>query len=382
MKTKTLLLEASSVSEESLEAILRPAVEDLINGQVVGIPTETVYGLAANALDPLACQRIYDTKNRPADNPLIVHISSLDMLRFLVRPSPKPASDNVLDSLDIPQHLKPVLKSLWPGPLTVLLPKCEKVHDIVTAGLDTVAVRFPRHPIARKIIDMVRVPLAAPSANLSGKPSPTTAQHVLDDLRDRINYIVDGGQCSFGLESTVLDATRNPPLILRPGSVTTKMLREFLPNVQIFRKGSEHLTAEEIKQMEDRPATPGMKYRHYSPTSPLLLFHSKSSADPEIVEKTIRAFLMEELKSGNRISRITLRPASKEHVVDDDNYYEFPLSLDGSHEEMARNLFAALRTADAVEPTLIIAQSVEGEDEGLAIMNRLSKAASATRLVQ
>jgi L-threonylcarbamoyladenylate synthase len=376
---KTLVLNTAGCSSEELVSVLEPAVEELLAGQPVAIPTETVYGLAANALDAEACQRIYLTKNRPSDNPLIVHISNLGMLKMLVKPHRAHGElKDTLDEVAIPEVLKPVLRKFWPGPLTVLLPKKEGVSDVVTAGLDTVAVRFPAHPIAQKIIEICGVPLAAPSANLSGRPSPTTAQHVLDDLEGRIGVIVDGGASSFGLESTVLDATRCPPLILRPGAITAKMLAELLPDIRIFKKNSDGITADEAKQIEERPATPGMKYRHYSPTSPLLLFEV-GQVDDDIAEREIQGFIRQELEAGHRIARLSTRSGPRDIV--DDCFYEFPLSTNGNREEIARNLFAALRAADAMQPDMIVAQSVAEEDEGLAIMNRLSKAASAIRHV-
>lgn len=389
-----LVVSTVECPEETLSSVLAPAVTSLQQGQPVAIPTETVYGLAANALDPQACQRIYAAKNRPADNPLIVHISSLAMLRALVRPdpSPSPLREDILDELAVPAVLKPVLRRFWPGPLTVLLPKREDVPDVVTAGLETVAVRFPAHPIAQKIIEQCGFPLAAPSANLSGRPSPTSAQHVLDDLSMRVPVVVDAGPSSFGLESTVLDVTRDPPLILRPGSITARMLQPLLPTIQVFRRdGMNHpsVTPEEIKQMEERPATPGMKYRHYSPTSPLILFHADPmDVDGAAVELEIRRFVRAELDAGKRLARLPLRPSPPPLLgpfslspSDPLHYAEFPLSQTGDAEEIARNLFAGLRAADAMQPDLIVAQSVEEEDEGLAIMNRLEKAASIHRRV-
>lgn len=397
MLRETLLVPAVGSDPSKLDKLLEPAVDELRAGRPVAIPTETVYGLAANALCPEACKLIFATKNRPMDNPLIVHIASLEMLRTLVRPrmcaidshrerngkeevtssSSLPSllgSTDILDDLAVPSSLKPVLCRFWPGPLTVLLPRRSDVSDVITAGLDTVAVRFPAHPIAQRIIELCGFPLAAPSANLSGRPSPTRVEHVLEDLETRLAVIVDGGPSSFGLESTVLDATRSPPMILRPGAITLKMLQEYLPGVVVFKKsGSEGLTAEEIKQMEDRPATPGMKYRHYSPTSPLVLFDGTAEA----VEGHLHQFIMDELETGHRLVRLTLKPSST--PINNPNYNEFVLSATGNHEEIARNLFAGLRAADLLHPDLIVAQSVEDEEQGLAIMNRLSKAASITR---
>lgn len=403
---RTRVINVLGLSGQELAEALAPAVQELEGGEPVAIPTETVYGLAANALCEKACRRIYEIKHRPADNPLIVHISSLEMLSRLVAPrpaaTPSPPADP-LDSLLIPPSLKPVLRAFWPGPLTVLLPRKEggggggsggdgsgddgKVPDVVTAGLGTVAVRFPAHPVAQKIIELAGFPLAAPSANLSGRPSPTCAAHVLEDLDGRVGVVVDGGSSGFGVESTVLDATREPPMILRPGSITARMLQQYLPTVCIYRKGDGEagsLSAAEMQQIEERPATPGMKYRHYSPTSPVILFHhlDTGSAGEEtaaaVVEQEIARFVQGELDAGHRVARLTIRPSLMTPPWPA-NYSEFPLSRCGDREEIARNLFAGLRAADAGRPDLIVAQSVGEEDEGLAIMNRLTKAASITR---
>lgn len=368
---KTVILNALD-NTHNLASVLNPAIQDLKDGNPVAIPTETVYGLAANALNTEACRKIYSVKNRPSDNPLIVHISNLQMLRQLVAPVKYPASKDILDQVLIPDALKPVLRRFWPGPLTVLLPKKDGVvPDVVTAGLPTVAVRFPAHPVAQKVIELCGFPLAAPSANLSGFPSPTTANHVFDDLNGRLSFIVEGGPCGFGLESTVLDCTQTPPTILRPGSITAKMLSEFLPGIQVFKKTTFNAESKEVKEMEERPSTPGMKYRHYSPVNRLILFDRSVEATSLKTE----IFIREKLESGNSICRLTLSrnlgmnpPSGK--------YQEFPLSEDGSKEEIARNLFSMLRAADAQGPNLIVAESVEDDDEGLAIMNRLSKAAS------
>lgn len=378
---KTVLIGTAGCADAELDARLRPAVEHLKDAQPVAIPTETVYGLAANALDPSACARIFSVKRRPSDNPLIAHVSSLEMLRMLVRPapSPPPLQIDALDELDVPEALKLVLRRLWPGPLTVLLPRAAGVSDVVTAGLGTVAVRFPSHPIAQRIIDLCGFPLAAPSANLSGRPSPTTAQHVLDDLVQRIGFVVDGGPCMLGLESTVLDATRPnaPPLILRPGSITARALSDYLPDVRVFRKTAQNAHTEDVRAMEERPSTPGMKYRHYAPISPLFLFHQPE--DKGEGEGDVAEFIREQLAAGRSVARLTTKSGPVQFASE--HYREFPLSGAGEHVEIARNLFATLRAADATQPDLIVAESVTegGEDEGLAIMNRLQKAASVER---
>jgi L-threonylcarbamoyladenylate synthase len=357
---------------------LTPAVQHLRSGGVVGIPTETVYGLAANALDPAACAKIFHAKGRPIDNPLIVHVSSMDMLKSSEMALVRRSGD---DTADIPTCLLPLLERYWPGPLTVLLPKGAGVPDIVTASLDTVAVRMPSHPVAREIIEACGFPLAAPSANLSGRPSPTSAQHVQHDLGDRITFIVDGGPSQLGLESTVLDATQTPPLILRPGSVTLAMVREYMPNVKLFGSPEGAIATsddsdESVRAMLERPSTPGMKYKHYAPECPLHLFASSSDAD---------RFVEQQLAEGGSVARLlTAAPPTKKESATRDRLYDISLSEEpGDLQSIARNLFSALREADQLAPTVIVAVVVSEPDnavdpsdgEALAIMNRLSKAA-------
>jgi len=375
MQTEVVSVTAEDVEANRAPLLLQSAVRMLRAGQPVAMPTETVYGLAANALDSAACQRIYAVKNRPADNPLIVHISSLAMLRLLVQPSlASEEGRDELDQLMVPEELKPILRRFWPGPLTVLLPKREGVPDVVTAGLRTVAVRFPAHPVAKALIEAAGFPLAAPSANLSGRPSPTTAAHVLHDLDGRISVIVDGGPCGLGLESTVLDATRSPPVILRPGSITQKMLLPYLNDVQLF--GQNGTKDGEMEEEMERPSTPGMKYRHYSPSSPVVLFSCDSSTGLTN-QSSIIQFCREELAKGKRIVRLanSLDPMIDEKILPVPTIY---LSHNGGLETIAKNLFKGLRDADALKPDWILAEGVIEDDQGAAVMNRLSKAASYT----
>jgi L-threonylcarbamoyladenylate synthase len=224
----------------------------------------------------------------------------------------------------------------------------------VTGGLETVAVRSPRHPIAKALIQQSGLPLAAPSANLSGRPSPTTADHVLEDLEGRVEIILDGGKSSFGLESTVLDALSEPPMILRPGSITLAMLREFLPTVQMYKQGGG---------LEERPPTPGLKYRHYSPNAAVALFYNHGK-----LEGYVESWLAE----GKRIVRLTNQISSS----CDDRYVTIQMSATNDSSEIAHNLFEGLRSADSLHPDYIVCESVPEDDEGLAIMNRLAKAAS------
>ncbi len=378
----TRVIQCTGAEGALLDAALLPAVEELRGGSPVAIPTETVYGLAANALDAEACRSIFSVKGRPSDNPLIVHISSLEMLSMIIPEGPARGSEeDILDRLDVPARLKAVLRRFWPGPLTVLLPRRPGVVlDVVTAGLETVAVRFPSHPIARRIIDLCGFPLAAPSANLSGRPSPTSAQHVLDDLEGRIATIVDGGPSNFGLESTVLDAVSGDvPLILRPGSVTIEMLRGLLPEVEVFSAASAG--AERASAMAERPSTPGMKYRHYSPVHPVVLFKCPCEAlcADAACEAAIERFIDEQLGAGRRVVRILLAEG-RTHHHGDPRVTTLSQSRDGSIGAIGRSLFASLRAADATSPDVIVVQGVPAAGPGRAIMNRLEKA--ATRIVE
>lgn len=344
------LMQTRIVQVIDLQTDLQEATSALKCDKPVVMPTETVYGLAASALSPVAAASIFKVKNRPVDNPLIVHISSYEMLKDVVEL-------NEQDQPNIPDMLMPVLERFWPGPLTVLLPKGPKVSDLVTGGLETVAVRMPRHPIAKALIEQSGLPLAAPSANLSGRPSPTTAEHSLADLEGRVELILDGGKSSFGLESTVLNALVDPPLILRPGSITISMLKAFLPNIQIYKTGNG---------LEDRPPTPGLKYRHYSPEKPVILFYNHEKVDKHIDDW---------LSECKKIVRL-VNDLNSLKQTPDTRYSSIVLSNSGDPTEIAHNLFDGLRAADAQNPDYIVCESVCEDDEGLAIMNRLAKAAS------
>lgn len=335
---------------------IAPAVDLLKSNQVVAIPTETVYGLAANALSPEACQRIYEAKKRPSDNPLIVHVDSIEMLKQVIEPTlftdcfVKRIKDEPLVD-----RLRAVTETFWPGPLTLVLPKHLDLPSIVCGAgqLDTVAVRFPSHPVAREIIAACGFPLAAPSANLSGRPSPTMALHVFEDLHDRIQLIVDAGACSLGVESTVLDITQPKPTILRPGSITIKQLRVILPDCEMYKPGMDG------GALEERPPTPGLKYRHYSPNAPVILCTTKEVADKFCAQHQDKhivrlAYGGERVDKGNVLVLATLRT---------------------DYAEIAQNLFSALRDADAKGPDFIVAEACDEIDEGAAVMNRLAKAA-------
>lgn len=398
-----------AITTRIIKDITRQGLEDVIkclkDGFPVAIPTETVYGLAANALDTVACSRIYKAKQRPSDNPLIVHIcdrSDVDSHTLgLVRQtnsdhlcSSKSSAGQVenaknqnissplLSKGDYSEDARKLMDTFWPGPLTILLPKGPKVPDVVSAGLDTVGVRMPNHPVALQIIHSCGFPLAAPSANLSGRPSPTTAAHVYYDLNNRIDYIVDGGSCDVGLESTVVDVTVRPPLLLRPGGITLDQLRAVVPEIVSYDSVKSD---QEISEMIERPSTPGMKYRHYAPEAPIHLFYPVSHAS---CHKLMNQFIIDLINEGKDIVHIIIKDgdfhnfsnclSSREAQL----YKQISLSNSGNLGEIAHNLFAVLREADSLKPNIIVTEApsqTEYSDEAgeiMAIMNRLAKAAS------
>jgi L-threonylcarbamoyladenylate synthase len=372
-------------SPETLDA-LQAAAHRLSNlREIVAFPTETVYGLGANALDADSVSQIFRTKGRPADNPLIVHVSSLSMLRTLLP-----------DEYRIPPSYEILIKHFWPGPLTLLFPRREGViPQIVTASQPTVAIRMPSHPVARALIAFAGVPLAAPSANTSGKPSPTRAEHVLKDLEGKVGLILDGGQCGVGLESTVVDGLREDGdiRILRPGGVTfedmTRVLQmdktnNTIPRVLVHRRDY----ADEA--MEQAPTTPGMKYRHYSPIAPvtLLLTRPKSSSSPPLPVEAYLQSLQEshQISSGKPVRVGVLAPEDSDLwgcLLQEDRFewHRYPLGQKDTPSTTAYRLFDGLITLDERGVDHIIIEEVDEEREGLAVMNRVRKAASDVRWV-
>ena len=317
------------------------------SGELVAFPTETVYGLGANALDAEAVKRIFEAKGRPGDNPLIVHISDLDQLDPLIACEPSPAARALMDAY-------------WPGPMTLIFPKSDLVPMAVTAGLDTVAVRFPSHPDARALIDAARRPIAAPSANRSGRPSPTTARHVLEDMEGRVPLILDGGPCEVGLESTVIDVTCDEPRVLRPGGVTPRMIEAAAGSARV-----DDAVMRPLKEGE-RPRSPGMKYRHYAPKGDLTIV----TGEAEAVIRDISRRYDAALKTGMK----PLILALDSHLAAYDGRRTLPLGTDA--EGMARAIFAALRDADDIGADALFSEAVPAEGVGLAVMNRLSRAAA------
>jgi len=374
--------EPSVDSSETLQA-LRTAAHHLIDKkQCVVFPTETVYGLGALALDPDASYRIFTTKNRPPDNPLIVHVSSMTMLRHLLPPD-----------YQMPKHYEALVKRFWPGPLTLLFPNSAgKVPDVITAGHPTVAIRMPSHPIARALIAVADVPLAAPSANSSGRPSPTRAEHVYDDLKGKVGIILDGGPCSVGLESTVVDGLHedNNLRILRPGGITVedieKVLAEDLAGSDIpVPKVLVHRRDYKDGDMEQAPTTPGMKYRHYSPTVPVTLLCTHSIPPQDTTPTSPRKYF----SSLKDLAKIPGQPTKVGVLLPSDSplqeftkgvpgveFHHFALGPVSDPLTTAQRLFDGFLTLDKTGVDLIVIEEVEEDREGLAIMNRVRKAAT------
>ncbi|HCL57948.1 MAG TPA: threonylcarbamoyl-AMP synthase [Spirochaetia bacterium] len=328
MQTQILKMNLSSPLKTQLE----PALTLLKKNEIAAFPTETVYGLGANGFSKEAVAKIFEAKGRPSDNPLILHISNWEMLQEIA----------VFNQ----ELVKTLSQKFWPGPLTLVLKRKDKVPDLISAGLPTVAVRFPSHPIALALISGCAFPLAAPSANRSGRPSPTTAEMVYKDLNGKIPMIVDGGECTIGLESTVLALHEKKPVLLRPGAVTYEELKEILSDLTL----SHH-------QEHQKVHSPGMKYTHYKPKSRIVVFENMNQLDPIILKykklKTV-CFTLD--------SSLILRP-------------EIELILFEDALEMSRRLYSLFIELEGQGVDLILIQAVSEKGIGRALMNRILKAA-------
>lgn len=322
---------------------LKVAGEIIKQGGLVLFPTETVYGLGANGLDEDAVKKIYIAKGRKQDNPLILHVSNFDMVSKIAK-----------DISDIEYTL---MKTFWPGPFTIILNRTKIVPDIVTAGLDTVGVRMPSGEIARALISYAEVPIAAPSANISGRPSGTNISDIFEELSDKVDYIVDGGECEVGLESTVVRVVDGVPTILRPGKISPEDIQKVVGAVKI----DEHI----LKNIEpdEKVLSPGMKYRHYAPKSQCVLIYSE---DNEKMVKKIQ-----------EISKEYTNPLVIS-CIENAKYYEVNHKIIyGAKEnlnEIAQNIFKDLRKVDSFQPDIVIIEGVKNQGIGLAIMNRLIRA--------
>lgn len=334
---KTEIYKVSSPDDAFLERV----GEILRKGGLAAIPTETVYGLAGNALDGRVAEKIFAAKGRPSDNPLIVHISDISQWAPLVK--------------EIPESARALTDKYWPGPLTVILPKSDRVPPEVSGGLSTVAVRMPSDEIARKIIEKAGVPLAAPSANTSGRPSPTSAKYVIGDLMGKVDAIVDAGDCSVGVESTVISLCETPPRLLRPGGITPEMLTQVLGEIciddAVYSKLAEGQTA----------ASPGMKYKHYSPKAKVIIV----KGDFESYKKFI-----EENKDESTVA-LCFEGEEGELPVKAVTYGKKEDSL-----SQAKNIFDALRKIDEAGAEKAYARFPDSDGVGLAVFNRLVRAAA------
>jgi len=328
--------------------VIKEAAEILKNGGLVAFPTETVYGLGANGLDEKACKKIYEAKGRPSDNPLILTIGDISGLYPIVS--------------NITENAEKIIKAFWPGPITLVLPKAECVPATVTGGLDTVAIRYPSNIVAQELIKSAGIPVAAPSANSSGKPSPTRASHVEYDLSGKINMIIDGGPAEWGLESTILDVSVDKPVLLRPGAITKEMIENVVGEIDIDPAVYTKPSADIV------PKAPGMKYKHYSPSAKVTLV----TGSREDVIRTINDKINEDSKKGLSVGIMATEQTK--------NCYK------GGHvlvvgdrakpETIGANLFKILRKFDYIGVDVVYSEVFDESGEGAAIMNRLNKAAA------
>ncbi len=344
METRILKINKECPEEKPL----LEAAEVIKQGGLVAFPTETVYGLGGNAMDPNASARIYEAKGRPSDNPLIVHIAKFTDLKMITR--------------EIPEKAEALAKKFWPGPLTMIFYKAENVPYSTTGGLETVAVRMPNHKAALAFIEAAGGFIAAPSANVSGKPSPTIASHVLEDLNGAIDMVLDGGSVGIGIESTILDLTVEPPMILRPGYITQEMLQEVIGEV-VMDPG----VSSEKGESRERPKAPGMRYRHYAPKAELSIVEGEQD---RVIER-INEIAKDYMDSGQRVGVIATEETKNLYhasVVKSIGFRE-------DEEMIARQLYGILREFDESQVDAIYSEAFETPKMGQAIMNRLLKAA-------
>lgn len=342
----TMKTEIIAITEKNRADALQKAGKIIKAGGLVAFPTETVYGLGGDALNPASSQKIYEAKGRPSDNPLIVHIATMEALPALVE--------------EMPAAAKKLANLFWPGPLTMIFKKSDLVPRETTGGLDTVAVRMPVHDVALDFIEAAGGYVAAPSANRSGRPSPTTAAYVAEDMEGRIEMILDGGQATLGLESTIVDLTVEPPMILRPGFVTEEMLAVALGEVAV----DETLLCADDRQA---PKAPGMKYRHYAPQGALVIVRGEADNVAEWINEKLSAGRAEHKKTGVIATDETI-----------DRYEAdvcFSIGRKSNVRAAAERLYCILRECDDEGVELIFSECLDSEGVGAAVMNRLMKAA-------
>ncbi len=331
--------------------LIREAAALLRSGELIAFPTETVYGLGANGLREDAVRKIFAVKGRPPDNPLILHVGF--------------KKDILLYGRNISPSVKKLIHAFWPGPLTIIVKKRTKIPDIVTAGLDTLALRMPANSVALALIRAARVPVAAPSANVSGKPSPTTASHVYQDLFGKVEIILDGGKTDVGIESTIIDCTVEPPAILRPGKITRRQIENTIGFVDNYLYNSNDT-------VDSVPKSPGLKYRHYAPDVQLILVEGDATA----VKATIDALIRQYHSQNKRVGILAFFPGSRYTIGKQDTLVNLGLRK----QSVSRRLFETLRYFDEQKVDVILAENFPSHDQ--AIMNRLRKAASEIIVAQ
>jgi L-threonylcarbamoyladenylate synthase len=344
---KTLVLKVDSNSPDP--AVMQTAAEIVRRGGLVAFPTETVYGLGVDALNGEAVLALFAAKKRPLDNPPIVHVADPKEVEPLV--------------LEVPAKARLLMEKFWPGPLTLIFKHSNLVPKVTTAGLDTVAIRMPKHKVALELIKQSRCPIAAPSANLAGKPSPTTAQHVYEDLNGRIDAILDGGATNIGVESTVVDLSIDPPMLLRPGGAPYETLKQVLSDLKLhpFVEAEQELSLKEIR-------SPGMAHKHYAPKAEVILVEGKISA----VTKKIQTLAESYRSKGKKVGVLATDQTQNDYRAD----VVKSLGNRSNLATVARNLFRLLREVDAEGVDVILAEGVSSEGLGLAVMNRLRKASA------
>ena len=342
---QTILLKVDSQQPDLKQ--VQTAAKIIRKGGLVAFPTETVYGLGADALNSKAVLALFKAKKRPLDNPPIVHVENINDVHTLTE--------------QVPPEADTLMKKFWPGPLTLVFKRSKAVPDVTVAGLDTVAIRMPNHPVALALIKESRCPIAAPSANLAGKPSPTSAQHVFTDLNGRIDAILDAGPTRIGVESTVLDLSSEPAMILRPGGTSLEALKNVLGDVKLhpFVVAEKELTVEKAR-------SPGMKHRHYAPKAPVIVVEGVIQA----VMATVKSLICDYWMQGKRVGVLATAETAWAYEADVVKSLGSRRNMDG----MAANLFRVLREFDEENVDVIIAESVPTEGLGLAVMNRLRKA--------
>ena len=336
MKTKVFKMDPDKPDISKLKI----CAEIIKNGGTVAFPTETVYGLGANALDVNAVKKIFTAKGRPGDNPLILHISKIEDIEKY--------------ALNFNDTARKLAKVFWPGPISIILPRKKTVPNVVTGGLNTVAFRIPSNKIAHELIALSGLPIAAPSANLSGKPSPTDGSHVIDDLFGKVDAIIDAGKCMVGLESTVIDMVSSPAAVLRPGGIPFEQIKMLIPELTKEYSISENQT----------PRSPGMKYRHYSPNASVIIIKGTES---QTIDK-INSLIEQNEKSGVLCSIETIEKYNSHNKI--------CIGSRNNSEEIAAGIFESLRMFDKLDVDIIYSEYFGGGPMGDAIMNRLLKAAS------